>query len=98
MALRLIGGYSVNGQKKRSLYTVYLHALSTTPLHRTNLFILSDQMSFVRVGRPQQHTKGKRPVRTKKAAAPKKDWVVSTDVKVCPCTLFRHILATQLGG
>ncbi|XP_049420954.1 spindle and centriole-associated protein 1 isoform X1 [Epinephelus fuscoguttatus] len=32
-------------------------------------------MSFVRVGRPQQHTKGKRPVRTKKAAAPKKDWV-----------------------
>uniref|UniRef100_A0A3Q3W504 Spindle and centriole-associated protein 1 n=1 Tax=Mola mola TaxID=94237 RepID=A0A3Q3W504_MOLML len=33
-------------------------------------------MSFVRVGRPtQQHTKGKRPVRTKRAAAPKKDWV-----------------------
>ncbi|XP_059183084.1 spindle and centriole-associated protein 1 [Centropristis striata] len=33
-------------------------------------------MSFVRVGRPQQqHTKGKRPVRHKKAAAPKKDWV-----------------------
>ncbi|KAM7390477.1 hypothetical protein PAMA_008573 [Pampus argenteus] len=32
-------------------------------------------MSFVRVGRPQQHTKGKRPVRPKKAAAPKKEWV-----------------------
>ncbi|KAM7369900.1 hypothetical protein PAMP_011188 [Pampus punctatissimus] len=32
-------------------------------------------MSFVRVGRPQQHTKVKRPVRPKKAAAPKKEWV-----------------------
>nr|XP_046226613.1 spindle and centriole-associated protein 1 [Scatophagus argus] len=33
-------------------------------------------MSFARVGRSQQqHTKGKRPVRTKKAAAPKKEWV-----------------------
>ncbi|CAJ1082162.1 spindle and centriole-associated protein 1 [Xyrichtys novacula] len=32
-------------------------------------------MSFVRVGRPQQQTKGKRPVRAKKAAATKKDWV-----------------------
>ncbi|XP_068588395.1 spindle and centriole-associated protein 1 [Cebidichthys violaceus] len=33
-------------------------------------------MSFVRGGRPQQHAKGKRPVRPKKAAAaPKKDWV-----------------------
>ncbi|CAK6972863.1 spindle and centriole-associated protein 1 [Scomber scombrus] len=32
-------------------------------------------MSFVRVGRPQQHTKGKRPVRPKKAAAPKREWV-----------------------
>ncbi|XP_053198468.1 spindle and centriole-associated protein 1 [Scomber japonicus] len=32
-------------------------------------------MSFVRVGRPQQHTKGKRPLRPKKAAAPKRDWV-----------------------
>ncbi|KAI3355268.1 hypothetical protein L3Q82_018122 [Scortum barcoo] len=30
-------------------------------------------MSFVR--RPQQHPKGKRPVRAKKAAAPKKEWV-----------------------
>ncbi|KAM9337452.1 spindle and centriole-associated protein 1 [Symphorus nematophorus] len=33
-------------------------------------------MSFVRVGRPQQqHSKGKRPVRPKKAAATKKEWV-----------------------
>ncbi|KAM6907940.1 spindle and centriole-associated protein 1 [Lycodopsis pacificus] len=33
-------------------------------------------MSFVRGGRPQQHPKGKRPVRPRKAAAaPKKDWV-----------------------
>ncbi|XP_034416507.1 spindle and centriole-associated protein 1 isoform X2 [Cyclopterus lumpus] len=32
-------------------------------------------MSFARVGRPQQHTKGKRPVRPKKAAPLKKDWV-----------------------
>ncbi|XP_041817540.1 spindle and centriole-associated protein 1 [Chelmon rostratus] len=32
-------------------------------------------MSFVRVGRPQQHTKGKRAVRPKKAAAPKREWV-----------------------
>ncbi|MEQ2196429.1 hypothetical protein XENOCAPTIV_027033 [Xenoophorus captivus] len=33
-------------------------------------------MSFVRVGRPQQQqAKGKRPVRPKKAAAPRKDWV-----------------------
>ncbi|XP_071341291.1 spindle and centriole-associated protein 1 [Trachinotus anak] len=32
-------------------------------------------MSFVRVGRPQQHSKGKRPVRPKKAAAPKREWV-----------------------
>ncbi|KAK9527743.1 hypothetical protein VZT92_014277 [Zoarces viviparus] len=33
-------------------------------------------MSFVRGGRPQLHTKGKRPVRPRKAAAaPKKDWV-----------------------
>eukprot|EP00064_Thunnus_orientalis_P011013 superscaffoldBa00001550_g11043 len=32
-------------------------------------------MSFVRIGRPQQHTKGKRPVRSKKAAAPKREWV-----------------------
>lgn len=36
-------------------------------------------MSFVRVGRPQQHTKGKRPGRPKKAAAPRREWVVSTD-------------------
>ncbi|XP_029385130.1 spindle and centriole-associated protein 1 isoform X2 [Echeneis naucrates] len=33
------------------------------------------RMSFVRVGRPQQHSKGKRPVRPKKAGAPKRDWV-----------------------
>ncbi|XP_070784482.1 spindle and centriole-associated protein 1 [Enoplosus armatus] len=33
-------------------------------------------MSFVRVGRPQLHTKGKRPVKgSKKAAAPKREWV-----------------------
>lgn len=32
-------------------------------------------MSFVRAGRPQQRIKGKRPVRPKKAAAPKRDWV-----------------------
>ncbi|XP_022599927.1 spindle and centriole-associated protein 1 isoform X3 [Seriola dumerili] len=32
-------------------------------------------MSFVRVGRPQQHSKGKRPVRPKKAAAPQREWV-----------------------
>ncbi|KAM6970930.1 spindle and centriole-associated protein 1 isoform 2-T2 [Tautogolabrus adspersus] len=32
-------------------------------------------MSFVRVGRSQQQTKGKRPVRPKKAAATKKEWV-----------------------
>ncbi|KAF1373025.1 hypothetical protein PFLUV_G00256060 [Perca fluviatilis] len=32
-------------------------------------------MSHVRVGRPQQHTKGKRPIRPKKATASKKDWV-----------------------
>ncbi|KAM4534425.1 spindle and centriole-associated protein 1 isoform 2-T2 [Odontesthes bonariensis] len=32
-------------------------------------------MSFVRAGRPQQHTKGKRPVRPKKTTAPKRDWV-----------------------
>ncbi|XP_068438059.1 spindle and centriole-associated protein 1 isoform X2 [Clinocottus analis] len=32
-------------------------------------------MSFVRAGRPQPHTKGKRPVRPKKAAALKRDWV-----------------------
>ncbi|XP_029955611.1 spindle and centriole-associated protein 1 [Salarias fasciatus] len=32
-------------------------------------------MSFVRVGRPQQHSKGKRPVRPKKAAATRRDWV-----------------------
>ncbi|XP_008298955.1 spindle and centriole-associated protein 1 [Stegastes partitus] len=33
-------------------------------------------MSFVRVGRPQQHSKGKRPVRPKKATtAPKREWV-----------------------
>ncbi|XP_030612713.1 spindle and centriole-associated protein 1 isoform X2 [Archocentrus centrarchus] len=32
-------------------------------------------MSFMRVGRPQQHTKGKRPARPKKAAAQRKEWV-----------------------
>uniref|UniRef100_UPI0037E70CC0 spindle and centriole-associated protein 1 n=1 Tax=Semicossyphus pulcher TaxID=241346 RepID=UPI0037E70CC0 len=32
-------------------------------------------MSFVRVGRSQQQTKGKRPVRPKKAAAAKREWV-----------------------
>ncbi|XP_005471934.1 spindle and centriole-associated protein 1 [Oreochromis niloticus] len=32
-------------------------------------------MSFVRVGRPQQHAKGKRPVRPKKAAAQRREWV-----------------------
>ncbi|KAJ4925730.1 hypothetical protein JOQ06_018450 [Pogonophryne albipinna] len=33
-------------------------------------------MSFMRTGRPQQHSKGKRPVRPpKKAAPPKRDWV-----------------------
>ncbi|XP_023129143.2 spindle and centriole-associated protein 1 [Amphiprion ocellaris] len=33
-------------------------------------------MSFVRVGRPQQYSKGKRPVRPKKAAAvPRREWV-----------------------
>ncbi|GAA6217312.1 spindle and centriole-associated protein 1 [Lates japonicus] len=32
-------------------------------------------MSFVRVGRPQQHGKGKKFVRPKKAAAPKREWV-----------------------
>ncbi|XP_037549821.1 spindle and centriole-associated protein 1 [Nematolebias whitei] len=32
-------------------------------------------MSFTRVGRSQQQTKGKRPVRPKKAVAPRKDWV-----------------------
>ncbi|XP_035510850.1 spindle and centriole-associated protein 1 [Morone saxatilis] len=33
-------------------------------------------MSFVRAGRPQQHTKGgKRPARPKKAAAPRREWV-----------------------
>ncbi|XP_034085508.1 spindle and centriole-associated protein 1 isoform X1 [Gymnodraco acuticeps] len=33
-------------------------------------------MSFMRAGRPQQHSKGKRPVRPpKKAAPPKRDWV-----------------------
>ncbi|XP_072234923.1 spindle and centriole-associated protein 1 [Leuresthes tenuis] len=32
-------------------------------------------MSLVRAGRPQQHTKGKRPVRSKKTTAPKRDWV-----------------------
>ncbi|XP_045923326.1 spindle and centriole-associated protein 1 isoform X2 [Micropterus dolomieu] len=32
-------------------------------------------MSFVRVGRPQQHAKGKRSVRPKKATAPKREWV-----------------------
>ncbi|XP_035475690.2 spindle and centriole-associated protein 1 [Scophthalmus maximus] len=32
-------------------------------------------MSFVRVGRPLQHNKGKRLVRPKKAAAPKREWV-----------------------
>ncbi|KAG7225027.1 hypothetical protein INR49_014482 [Caranx melampygus] len=33
------------------------------------------RMSFVRGGRPQQHCKGKKPVRPKKAAAPKREWV-----------------------
>ncbi|CAG5895966.1 unnamed protein product [Menidia menidia] len=34
------------------------------------------QMSFVKLGRQQQqHTKGKRPVRPKKAAGPKREWV-----------------------
>ncbi|KAA8580759.1 spindle and centriole-associated protein 1 isoform X1 [Etheostoma spectabile] len=32
-------------------------------------------MSHVRVGRPTQHTKGKKSIRPKKAAASKKDWV-----------------------
>ncbi|XP_029979106.1 spindle and centriole-associated protein 1 isoform X2 [Sphaeramia orbicularis] len=32
-------------------------------------------MSFVRTGRPQHHTKGKKPVRPKKAGAPKGEWV-----------------------
>ncbi|KAK2859487.1 hypothetical protein Q5P01_004107 [Channa striata] len=32
-------------------------------------------MSFVRVGRPQQHNKGKRHLRPKKAAATKREWV-----------------------
>ncbi|XP_034428020.1 spindle and centriole-associated protein 1 [Hippoglossus hippoglossus] len=32
-------------------------------------------MSSVRVGRSQQHNKGKRPVRPKKAAAPRREWV-----------------------
>ncbi|XP_054479112.1 spindle and centriole-associated protein 1 [Anoplopoma fimbria] len=32
-------------------------------------------MSFVRRGRPQQHSRDKRPVRSRKAAAPQRDWV-----------------------
>ncbi|TKS87733.1 Spindle and centriole-associated protein 1 [Collichthys lucidus] len=41
-------------------------------------------MSFVRVGRPQQHPKGKRPVRPKKAAAAsRREWVSTvTDLSV----------------
>ncbi|XP_035765272.1 spindle and centriole-associated protein 1 [Neolamprologus brichardi] len=37
-------------------------------------------MSFVRVGRPQQHAKGKRPVRPKKAAAQRREWVIIREV------------------
>ncbi|XP_042366474.1 spindle and centriole-associated protein 1 isoform X2 [Plectropomus leopardus] len=52
-------------------------------------------MSFVRVGRPQQNTKGKRPVRPKKAAAPKGDWVSTVNdlsvYKLSPAELsHRH--------
>ncbi|XP_056290792.1 spindle and centriole-associated protein 1 isoform X2 [Pseudoliparis swirei] len=52
-------------------------------------------MSFARVGRPQQHTKGKRPVRLKKAAALKKDWVSTVNdlsvYKLSPAELsHRH--------
>ncbi|XP_040921836.1 spindle and centriole-associated protein 1 isoform X2 [Toxotes jaculatrix] len=52
-------------------------------------------MSFVRVGRPQQHSKGKRPVRPKKAAAPKREWVSTVNdlsvLKATPAELsHRH--------
>lgn len=39
-------------------------------------FFVCEQMSFVRVGRPLQHNKGKKSVRPKRTA-PKKEWVVS---------------------
>ncbi|XP_041824997.1 spindle and centriole-associated protein 1 [Melanotaenia boesemani] len=52
-------------------------------------------MSFVRAGRTQQQSKGKRPVRQKKATCPKRDWVNTvTDLsvhKLTPAELsYRH--------
>ncbi|KAM9858300.1 spindle and centriole-associated protein 1 isoform 2-T2 [Aulostomus maculatus] len=52
-------------------------------------------MSSVRAGRPQQHTKGRRTVRPKKTAAPKKDWVSTVNDlsvhKLTPAELnYRH--------
>lgn len=41
-----------------------------------DFFFVCEQMSFVRVGRPLQHNKGKKSVRPKRTA-PKKEWVVS---------------------
>lgn len=39
-------------------------------------FWFREQMSFARVGRPLQHSKGRKAARPKKTA-PKKEWVVS---------------------
>uniref|UniRef100_A0A3B4F6Y8 Spindle and centriole-associated protein 1 n=1 Tax=Pundamilia nyererei TaxID=303518 RepID=A0A3B4F6Y8_9CICH len=51
-------------------------------------------MSFVRVGRPQQHAKGKRPVRPKKAAAQRREWVSTVNDlsvhKLTPAELVSH--------
>uniref|UniRef100_A0A3Q0T1X2 Spindle and centriole-associated protein 1 n=1 Tax=Amphilophus citrinellus TaxID=61819 RepID=A0A3Q0T1X2_AMPCI len=47
-------------------------------------------MSFMRVGRPQQHTKGKRPARPKKAAAQRKEWVVSLSFDCVVVLLQSH--------
>uniref|UniRef100_A0A3Q4I5W9 Spindle and centriole-associated protein 1 n=1 Tax=Neolamprologus brichardi TaxID=32507 RepID=A0A3Q4I5W9_NEOBR len=52
-------------------------------------------MSFVRVGRPQQHAKGKRPVRPKKAAAQRREWVVSIDIKLS-CVALLQVFSDQL--
>lgn len=60
--------------------TTMLKQKSSVKPSDESFHIVCEQMSFVRVGRPQQHTKGKRAVRPKKAAAPKREWVVSTDI------------------
>uniref|UniRef100_A0A4W6DKY4 Spindle and centriole-associated protein 1 n=1 Tax=Lates calcarifer TaxID=8187 RepID=A0A4W6DKY4_LATCA len=57
-------------------------------------------MSFVRLGRPQQHGKGKKLVRPKKATGPKREWVSTVNDlsvhKLSPAELVRCFLRNSV--